>query len=138
MIETVLTRDEPSVVLGVRRDVLSELAFRAGRPGSPIDPSFLKLHYPLYWHHDILGVLVAMAEMDLLGDERCSAVLDLLESKRLADGGWPAEAKFYATSVEPRSGTTVVDWGGTSRKRMNPWVTIHTLSVLVKAGRIEV
>ena len=41
---------------------------------------------------------MAMAEMDLLGDPRCAAALDLLESKRLADGGWPAEAKFYSTT----------------------------------------
>ena len=80
---------------------------------------------------------MAMAEMDLLGDERCSAALDLLESKCLADGGWPAEAKFYSTSEEPRSGTTAVNWGGTSHKMMNPWVAVEALSVLVKAGRLN-
>ena len=67
------------------------------------------------------------------------AALDLLESKRLADGGWPAEAKFYSTSEKaPSNGTTAVDWGGTSTKRMNPWVTVQALSVLVKARRLEV
>ena len=86
---------------------LSRGLFQRRRDGQPMDPSFLKLHYPLYWHYDILGGLVAMAEMDLLGDPRCEAALDLLESKRLADGGWPAEAKFYSTSdrapaTEPR------------------------------------
>jgi hypothetical protein len=116
---------------------LSRCLFRRRSDGSPIDPSFLKLHYPLYWHHDVLGGLVAMAEKDLLGDRRCEAALDLLESKRLDDGGWPSEAKFYTTSDEPRSGTTAVDWGGTSRKRMNPWVTVQALSVLIKAGRIQ-
>jgi hypothetical protein len=116
---------------------LSRELFRRRSDGNPIHPSFLKLHYPLYWHHDILGGLVAMAEMDLLGDRRCEAALDILESKRLANGGWPAEAKFYATSDEPRSGTTAVDWGGTGRKQMNPWVTVQALSVLVKAGRLN-
>ena len=72
--------------------------FRRRRDGSPWTPDFLKLHYPLYWHYDVLGGLVAMAEMDLLEDPRCAEALDLLESKRLADGGWPAEAKFYATA----------------------------------------
>ena len=76
-----------------------------------------------------------MAELDLLGDPRCAAALDLLESKRLPDGGWPAEAKFYTTSDDPRNGTTAVNWGGTSGRRMNPWVTVQALSVLVKAGR---
>ena len=117
---------------------LSRDLFRRRRDGNPIDPGFLKLHHPLYWHYDLLGGLVAVAELDLLGDPRCTAALDLLESKRLADGGWPAEAKHYTTSDEPRNGTTSVDWGGTSRKRMNPWVTVMALSILVKAQRLEV
>ena len=78
-----------------------------------------------------------MAELGLLGDPRCAEALDLLESKRLPDGGWPAEAKYYATAAEVRSGTTAVDWGGTSRKHMNPWVTVQAMSVLMKAERLE-
>jgi hypothetical protein len=117
---------------------LSRGLFQRRRDGQPMDPSFLKLHYPLYWHYDVLGGLTAMAEMDLLGDQRCEAALDLLESKRLGDGGWAAEAKFYSTSKKAPSNTAAVDWGGTSTKRMNPWVTVQALSVLVKAGRFEV
>jgi hypothetical protein len=30
-----------------------------------------------------------------------------------------------------------VDWGGTSTKKMNPWVTADALSVLVSAGRLS-
>jgi hypothetical protein len=114
---------------------LSRELFRRRRDGKPMDPGFLKLHHPLYWHYDVLGGLMAMAELDLLGDPRCAAALDLLESKRLPDGGWPAEAKFYTTSDDPQNGTTAVDWGGTSGRRMNPWVTVQALSVLLKAGR---
>jgi hypothetical protein len=117
---------------------LSRGLFRRRLDGSPMDPTFLKLHRPLYWHYDILGGLVAMAELNLLGDQRCEAALDLLESKRLGDGGWPSEAKFYSTSEKAPSNNSAVDWGGTSSKRMNPWVTVQALTVLVKAGRIEV
>jgi hypothetical protein len=117
---------------------LSRGLFRRRSDGNPIDPSFHKLHFPLYWHYDILGGLVAMADLGLLGDERCEAALDLLESKRLGDGGWPSEAKFYSTSEKAQSNTSAVDWGGTSSKRMNPWVTVQALTVLVKAGRIQV
>ncbi len=116
---------------------LSRGLFRRRSDGSPIAPSFLKLHHPLYWHYDILGGLVAMAELGLLGDERCTAALDLLESKRLADGGWPAEAKFYSTSVEPVSGSTAVNWRGSGPRRMNPWVTVQALRVLLEAGRLS-
>jgi hypothetical protein len=111
--------------------------FKRRSDGTPIEASFLKLHHPLYWHYDILGGLVAMAELDLLGDERCAAALDLLESKRLGDGGWPAEAKFYSISEKAASNTAAVDWGGIGGKRMNPWVTVQALTVLVKAGRLK-
>ncbi len=116
---------------------LDRALFKRRRDGSIMNPSFLKFHYPLYWHYDVLGALVAMAEMNLLEDPRCSDGLDLLESKRLPDGGWPAEAKFYTTAADVRDGTTAVDWGGTSRRRMNPWVTVRAMSVLVKAKRME-
>lgn len=111
------------------------IAFRRS-DGSPMHPDFLRFHFPLYWHYDFLGGLVAMKEMDLLGDQRCEAALDLLEEKRLADGGWPAEGRFYSVSAEPKSGSDSVDWGGTSRTRINPWVTAEALVVLKQAGRL--
>ena len=99
---------------------------------------FTKLHYPLYWHYDILGGLRGMAELGKLDDPRCAEALDLLVSKRLPDGGWPAEARYYRVSPDVAQGNDSVDWGGTSIHKMNPWVTVDALAVLVAAGRIEV
>jgi len=31
-----------------------------------------------------------------------------------------------------------VDWGGTSRTRMNEWVTVDALAVLLSAGRLTI
>jgi len=45
------------------------------------------------------------------------------------DGGWPAEAK-YSTKV-------ALDWGGTSKKHMNEWVTADALGVLKAFGRLS-
>ena len=50
----------------------------------------------------------------LLDDPRCADALDLLEQKRLPDGGWPAESRYYKTSARSRLGNDYVDWGGTS------------------------
>jgi len=58
----------------------------------------------------------------------------LLLSKRLPDGGWPAERKYYKSSDEIRLGNDYVDWGGTSRKKANPWVTADALYVLGAGG----
>ncbi len=111
------------------------LAYRAST-GAPIRAEFTKLHYPLYWHYDILGGLKGMLDLGLLGDPRCAAALDLLESMRLADG-WPAHARFYRTSTDIAMHHDCVDWGGTSTRRANQWVTVDALTVLRAAGRLD-
>jgi hypothetical protein len=100
-----------------------------------MDPHFLKLHYPCYWHYDILFGLKVMAEAGLIGDPRCQSALDLLESKRLPDGGFPAEENYSRRSSPQISGYSPVSWGGISTKRMNPFVTADALYVLRAAGR---
>jgi hypothetical protein len=103
------------------------LAYRAST-GELIRADFTKLHYPLYWHYDILGGLLGLTELGLIGDPRCADALDLLESMRLPDG-WPASAKYYRPPPD-------IDWGGTGARRANPWVTADALTVLSAAGRL--
>lgn len=106
------------------------------RDGSVIHPSFVQLHYPCYWHYDILFGLTVLAESGRIGDDRCSPALDLLESKRLSDGGFPAEDRYYRpTRAKVPSQLSLVDWGGVSRRRMNPWVSARAAMVLHAAGR---
>jgi len=89
--------------------------------GSIVRDEFAELHYPLYWHYDILHGLKIMAEAGFIGDKRCRAALDLLASKELPGGGWAAERKHYKAATEIKLGNDYVDWGGTSQVRMNPW-----------------
>jgi hypothetical protein len=98
--------------------------------GRLIRVEFGKLHYPLYWHYDVLHGLKVMAEAGFIDDPRCRPALDLLLSKRLPDGGWPAEARYYKASTDVAPGNDSVDWGGTSVRRFNPWVTADALYVL--------
>jgi hypothetical protein len=114
---------------------LTRRLFKRRRDDQVMDAHFIRLHYPLYWHYDILFGLKVMAEAGLLGDPRCQAALDLLESKRLPDGGFPAEETFARQSRPQLSGYSPVDWGGTSKKSMNPFVTADALYVLRLAGR---
>src|SRR2546430_15778420 len=67
--------------------------FKRVSDGRVIRPEFVTLHYPLYWHYDFLGGLKAMARIGRIADPRCADALDLLETRRLADGGWPAEKR---------------------------------------------
>ena len=114
---------------------LERRLFKRMSDGSVVREEFTKLHYPLYWHYDILGALKVMAESGHITDARCSDALDLLESKRLSDGGWPAESSYYKVTDSVQLGADVVDWGGTSKRVMNEWVTADALYVLRAAGR---
>ena len=99
---------------------LQRRLFKHLRDGEVIAEDFLRLCYPCYWHYDILCGLKVMAEVGVLADTRCREALDVLKSKRLADGGFPAEKKHYRVTNPRVSGYSLVNWGGTSRKRMNP------------------
>jgi hypothetical protein len=111
--------------------------FKRQRDGQVMDHHFVLLHYPLYWHYDMLFGLKVMAEAGFLADPRCMAALDLLESKRLPDGGFPAEESYGRPTRPQLSGYSPVSWGGTSRKTMNPFVTADALYVLRMAGRFH-
>ena len=119
---------------------LSRRLFKRRSDGRVIHPNFRMLHYPLYWHYDVLGGLKAMAEMSLLKDSRCDDALDLLEQKELPDGGWAAEGRFYnLVANDDRKSVygshELVNWGGSGKRRMNEWVTAEALYVLSAAGR---
>lgn len=118
---------------------LTRRLYRRRSDGRTIAPDFVAFHYPHYWHYDVLGGLVAMAELGKIRDRRCVEALDLLESKRIEDGGWPAEKRYYAVSGRSamRANADSVSWGGASRSRMNEWVTVEALAVLAAAGRLR-
>ncbi|HKZ98583.1 MAG TPA: hypothetical protein VJ326_03205 [Thermoplasmata archaeon] len=133
MTESVAVRD---AVDRASQVFLRRRLFLRASNGRIIDPDFVALHYPLYWHYDFLGGLIAMASIGRIRDPRCEDALDLLEQKRLPDGGWPAEKRYYRVrSRTMGTNADYVDWGGTGPRRMNEWVTVAALTVLTAAGR---
>ena len=109
--------------------------FKRQHDGQPIHEDFIMLHYPCYWHYDFLFGLKVLAEGGWITDPRCADALDLLESKRLEDGGFPAEKKYYYGSRSAATGRSLVGWGPTGNKLMNEYVTVDALYVLKSAGR---
>ena len=77
---------------------LSRRIYKRLTDGTVISPHWMRPKFPRYWHYDMLGGLVAMAEMGLIKDPRCADALDLLERKELPRGGWAAEGRFYKVS----------------------------------------
>jgi hypothetical protein len=120
---------------------LERRLYRRRTTGAVIEQRFTELHYPYYWQYTILHALVGMGEQALLADPRCADALELLESKRLADGSFPAERRYYRVVRDPAapgSGVSTVDWGTAStarRRRGNDLVTADALAVLRRAGR---
>jgi hypothetical protein len=83
----------------------------------------------------VLSGLVAMTEAGLIGDPRCTEALDWLESRQLAAGGFPADARYYRVTRRQVSGGSPVDWGPADGKQRNDFVSVSALYVLRAAGR---
>ena len=110
---------------------LDHRVFRRGGSGDPIHPSWVVLHYPPYWHYDVLQALLLLARMGRVRDERAGDALDLLEHRRLPDGRWRPGAYWWAMPGSARA-PEVVDWG---RGGPNEMLTLNALRVLTAAGR---
>ncbi len=109
---------------------LQRKLFKRKTDGKIISGRFTMLHYPCYWHYDVLFGLKVMKEARFLKDERCGDAMSLLSSKRLAGGGFPAEEAYYQTGRSSKSRRSLVSWGGVHRNEMNEFVTCDALSVL--------
>ncbi len=132
-----VARDEAAAAAARRAaEVLltRRVAWRRSSP-EPIAPDVMKIHHPVYWHYDFLAGLVGLGELGLLADRRCDDALDHLESRRLPDGSWAADAKYWR-KAETGSNVESVTWGPTSARDTNEWVTWAALQVLASAGRL--
>jgi hypothetical protein len=108
---------------------LEHRLFRALATGEPIHESFMTLHYPPFWHYDVLQALVVLARMGLAGDPRAADGLDLLAERRHADGRWRAGGRWWRPPGAKGSNVEVLDWGrGPSEQ-----ITLNALRVLEAA-----
>jgi hypothetical protein len=113
---------------------LERRLFKRRSTGARIASDFVQLHYPCYWHYDVLFGLKVMAEGGFLADGRCDEAIALVRSKRRVDGGFPAEAKFWAVG-RGKGLRSLVSWGPTGKTRSNEFLTADALWVLAKAAR---
>jgi len=125
-------------VLDCAEVFLKRKLFRRLTDSEVIDPHFLALHYPYYWHYNILFGLKVMSEIGCISDPRCQEALEMVEAKRQPDGGFPAEIRYYTVTNRQTSNKSLVSWGGTSTNKSNEWVTVEALRVLTAAGRYSV
>jgi hypothetical protein len=112
---------------------LEHRIFRQLGSGEPIHPSMVKLHYPPYWHYDVLQALHLLARIGLVRDKRCGDAVDLLERRRLPDGRWRPGAYWWSLPGSARA-PEAVDWGRSGPSEM---LTLNALRVLRAAGRVD-
>jgi hypothetical protein len=119
---------------GLAKQLLDVALYKKTGTDAPISADFVSLHYPCYEHADLLFALKVMAEAGWAEDPRCRPAVELLRSKQLADGTFPAERKYYRVGRSEKEGDSLVNWGGTHRTRSNIFVTIDALGALRAAG----
>lgn len=106
---------------------LQHRLFRSLRTGEVIRRDWLALHYPPYWHYDILQALLVLSRMRLSSDPRCRDALAVLERRRHPDGRWHPSAYWWKPPGTPRGTADVVDWG---RSAPNEMITLNALRIL--------
>ncbi len=106
--------------------LLAHNLFRSLRTGAVVQRQWLTLHYPPYWHYDILHALLVLSRMGLAGDARCGDAIDVLEQRRGPDGRWQPGGCWWSPPGS-RSGAEVVDWGRSGPSEM---ITLNALRIL--------
>lgn len=111
--------------------LLKRYLFKRQSDGDVMKESFMQLKYPRYYEYDYLFALVVLAEAGYIKNRRCGEAIKLLKSKQLPDGGFPCDRRLYRVSKNIKyNRTSLVNWGGTSTKQMNEFITVDALTVL--------
>lgn len=88
--------------------LLEHRLFRSRSTGEPIHPSWMVLHYPAYWHYDVLQGLRLLVSLDWVDDARAADALEVLEHARRPDGRF--SGRRWSSSRQP----SAVNWGAGS------------------------
>jgi hypothetical protein len=89
--------------------------------GDVIDPAFRQFSYPTFWHYDVLRCLDYMRAAGVVPDERTAEAIQLVESKRDAEGRWSLE------NPQPGRMHFAMDEG---EGRPSRWNTLRAMRVL--------
>ena len=102
--------------------------------GELIDTAFTQFSFPTGWHYDALRGLDYLRSAGVTPDARVAEAIDLIRSKRDAEGRWPLENPHESELVNAR--VRDLDFDMDEREgRPSRWNTLRTLRVLRWAGR---
>ncbi len=102
--------------------------------GELIDKAFTLFSFPTGWHYDALRGLDYLREAGVTPDARVAEAIDLVRSKRDAEGRFPLENPHKSEMVNAR--LRDLEFGMDEREgRPSRWNTLRALRVLRWAGR---
>ena len=108
--------------------MLERRLFRRKSTGEVIDPSWLQLSFPTWYHYDVLRGLEYLRESGVQPDERIAEAVAMVDASRDRDGRWPLQ------NVHEGKSHFEMDAGEGQPSR---WNTLRALRVLewYAAGR---
>jgi len=102
--------------------------------GELIDSAFTQFSFPTGWHYDALRGLDYLREAGVTPDARVAEAIELVRSKRDAEGRWPLENPHESEMVNARVSDLEFDMDE-REGRPSRWNTLRALRVLRWAGR---
>jgi hypothetical protein len=114
--------------------LLERRMLRRRSSGELIDTAFTRFSFPTGWHYDALRGLDYLREAGVTPDARVAEAIDLVRSKRDADGRWPLENPHESEMVNARVRDLEFDMDE-REGRPSRWNTLRALRVLRWAGR---
>ena len=118
------TGGTPAVTAARKRGqeyLLERRMFRRLSTGGVIDPAFTHFLFPSGYHYDVLRGLDYLRSAGVVPDERVTEAIDLVESRRDADGRWPLE------NVHPDETHFDMNEGEGQPSR---WITLRAMRLL--------
>ena len=101
--------------------LLERRLLRRRTSGEIVNPAWTRFSFPTWWHYDVLRAFEHLRRAGATPDERVAEAIELVESKRDADGRWPLENRHPGTMA-----VEVDDGEG----RPSRWNTLRALRVL--------
>jgi hypothetical protein len=131
------TRDSAEVTAALERGqeyLLERRMLRRLSSGELIDPAFTLFSFPTGWHYDALRGLDYLREAGVAPDPRVAEAIDLVRSKRDAEGRLPLENPHESEMVNARVRDLEFDMDE-REGRPSRWNTLRAMRVLRWAGR---
>ncbi len=127
-------RESLAAAMKTAEFILRHRLYLSENTGKVINPRWLDLRYPHYWHYDILQALSVLLLAGKLKDPRCSTAIDILVQKCGADGRWKADGYYWKSASTRGRYRDPVNWW---RRKPNKMITLSALRILKDSRRIR-